>query len=207
MIPRQGNRKVSTCLKFRLNCSSLRGRVQDFLTPNQHLSGFLIPQRHLAGLDRFLIPQRHLAGLDRLGRPPLREHSFCRGDPLWSPPLGHQTEPRILEAVTLRLPWIPRHGFARGAQNMFMIRVLACVCISRIACCLVSLLDVGMRVPSGIVWRPENSIRAQAVVPGNANASVAAPSVMIAAMLARTIRLRTWFLSRDRIRIAGSSTQ
>jgi hypothetical protein len=39
------------------------GRAQDFLTLNQHLAGFLIQQRHLAGLDR-------------LGRPPLREIVF-----------------------------------------------------------------------------------------------------------------------------------
>ena len=39
-----------------------------FLIPERHLAGldrFLIPERHLAGLDRFLIPERHLAGLDR----------------------------------------------------------------------------------------------------------------------------------------------
>jgi hypothetical protein len=27
---------------------------------------FLIPKRHLTGLDRFLIPKRHLTGLDRV---------------------------------------------------------------------------------------------------------------------------------------------
>jgi hypothetical protein len=51
------------------------GQAQGFLTSNQHLSGFgrfLTLNQHLSG---FLIPQRHLAGLDRFGRQPLRKNN------------------------------------------------------------------------------------------------------------------------------------
>jgi hypothetical protein len=49
------------------NRGSGEGDHEGFLTLNQHLTGFLIPQRHLAGLDR-------------LGRSPLRKTVFCRGN-------------------------------------------------------------------------------------------------------------------------------
>jgi hypothetical protein len=71
-----------------------------FLIPQRHLAGldrFLIPQRHLAGLDRFLIPQRHLAGLDRFGRFAPTGEQVTVGVRLASPSPAQPMEPKFLE--------------------------------------------------------------------------------------------------------------
>jgi hypothetical protein len=80
-----------------INVSSLRLGEACFLTPKTAPSGFLIPQRHLAGLDRFLIPQRHLAGLDRFGRFAPTGEQVTVGVRLASPSPAQPMEPKFLE--------------------------------------------------------------------------------------------------------------